>query len=225
MKKIIGNPEEKNNKNIKIINKIKINNYYIKNQEDFRIKIVNSINIEDDVLDIGKSSRQFYDKIKSKKLITLDNNDFGDYPDIIFDICDELDDSLKTKFDKIICLAILEHVYNPFKAAQNLKLMLKPGGTIFGYAPYLYPYHAPNDLKFQDYFRFSRDALAYLFKDFSYIELFPVRGRVSSSLNSFFGNKWKKYAEKTKINILLDKFSNDKINSLQCSGYNFVLKK
>ena len=95
MKKIIGNPEEKNNKNIKIINKIKINNYYIKNQEDFRIKIVNSINIEDYVLDIGKSSRQFYDKIKSKKLITLDNNDFGDYPDIIFDICEEVDDSLK----------------------------------------------------------------------------------------------------------------------------------
>ena len=136
MKKIIGNPEEKNNKNIKIINKIKINNYYIKNQEDFRIKIVNSINIEDYVLDIGKSSRQFYDKIKSKKLITLDNNDFGDYPDIIFDICEEVDDSLKDKFDKIICLAILEHVYNPFKAVQNLKLMLKPGGTIFGYAPY-----------------------------------------------------------------------------------------
>ena len=123
MKKIIGNPEEINNKNIEIINKIKINNYYIKNQEDFRIKIINSINIEDYVLDIGKSSRQFYDKIKSKKLITLDNNDFGDYPDIIFDICEEVDDSLKDKFDKIICLAVLEHVYNPFKAVQNLKLM------------------------------------------------------------------------------------------------------
>ena len=225
MKKIIGKAKEKNLENIEIINKIKVNNFYIKKQQDFRVKIIDSIEKDDDVLDIGKSSRQFYDKIKSKNLTTLDSNDFGDYPDIIFDLCDEIDETLVGKYDKIICLAILEHVYNPFKAVENLKKMLKPNGIIFGYAPYLYFYHAPKDLKLQDYFRFSRDALAYLFKDFSDVELFPVRGRISSAFYSMFGGKWKKYAEKFKINILLDKFTSDKINSLQCSGYNFILKK
>ena len=225
MKKIIGKAQEKNLRNIDIINKAKVNNYYIKNHEDFRVKIINTIDKNDEVLDIGKSSREFYEKINSKNLTTLDANDFGDYPDIIFDLCDEIDNSLIEKYDKIICLAILEHVYNPFKAVENMRSMLKPGGVIYGYAPYLYFYHAPKDLKFQDYFRFSRDALAYLFKDFSHTELFPVRGRVSSSFYGLFGSKWKKYVEKFKINIFLDKFINDKTNSLQCSGYNFILKK
>ena len=50
--------------------------------------------------------------------------------------------------------------------------MLKNDGIIYGYVPYLYYYHAPYDLKFQDYFRFSKDALANLFKDFSDVEYF-----------------------------------------------------
>ena len=77
MKKVIGKAKEKNLENIEIINKIKVNNFYIKNQQDFRVKIIDSIEKDDDVLDIGKSSRQFYDKIKSKNLTTLDSNDFG----------------------------------------------------------------------------------------------------------------------------------------------------
>jgi hypothetical protein len=91
--------------------------------------------------------------------------------------------------------------------------------------PYLYKYHAPNDLKYQDYFRFSRDALSYLFRDFSEIKLFPVRGRLSTPLNLLFGNRWKNYFEKFGINILLDKLTNINTNRIQCSGYNFIIKK
>ena len=50
-------------------------------------------------------------------------------------------------------MGILEHVYDPFKAVNNIFKMLKKDGIIFGFAPYLYYYHAPNDLNFQDYFR------------------------------------------------------------------------
>ena len=145
--------------------------------------------------------------------------------DIIFDLCDELDESLNERYDKIICLAILEHVYNPFLAVDNLKKMLKKNGTIYGYVPYLNYYHAPNDLKFQDYFRFSKDALVYLFKDFSSIKLFPIRGRFSTPLNIMFAGRWKKYIEKTSLNIFLDKFSTDEKNIKQCSGFNFVINK
>ena len=169
--------------------------------------------------------REKFDKIKSKNLVTLDVNDFGDYPDIIFDICDDLHEDLCEKYDKIICIALLEHVYDPFKAVSNLKKMLKKDGTIYGYVPYLFYYHAPGDLKFQDYFRFSKDALAYLFRDFTNLEIFPVRGRISAPLNILFAGRWKKYIEKTKINILLDKFIGDRKNSEQCSGFNFIVKK
>ena len=54
MKKIIGKPMQTNSKMIELIKKTKINNYYIKNHEDFRKRIVEDINIDDDVLDIGK---------------------------------------------------------------------------------------------------------------------------------------------------------------------------
>jgi len=224
MKKIIGNPEQTNKELINIVKKIKINDYYLKNKKDFRDKILEEVHENDCVLDIGMAMRDKHESVKSALLETLDVNDFGDYPDIICDICSDIK-GLEKKYDKIICLAILEHVYNPFKAIQNLKLMLKNSGVIYGFVPYLYNYHAPIDLKFQDYFRFSKDSLAYLFKDFDQVELFPFRGRLSSSLHMLFGNKWKKYIEKTKLNLFLDKFIPDEINHKQCSGFYFIIKK
>ena len=225
MNKIIGNPNLTNNELVKIINRTKTNNFYIKNNKDFRDRIIDNIVLEDCVVDIGKSMREKFVNINCKKIETLDVNDYGDYPDILFDICSDDLDILENRYDKIICIAILEHVYNPFKAINNLKKMLKPNGIIYGYVPYLYHYHAPKDLKFQDYFRFSKDALSYLFKDFKDVELFPVRGRFSSPLNLLFAGRWKKYMDKTGINILLDKLTSDEKNLKQCSGFNFILKK
>ena len=225
MKKIIGNPSKTNNDLIETIKKLKINYFYIKNQKDFRDQVLKEIKPEDDILDIGMAMRDRHKKIKANLVETLDVNDFGDYPDIICDICSEEINGLEMKYDKIICIAILEHVYDPFKAVKNLRKMLKDDGILYGYVPYLYHYHAPKDLKFQDYFRFSKDALAYLFKNFKSIELFPVRGRISTPLNILFAGRWKKYIEKTNINIFLDKFVSDEKNLKQCSGFNFIVKK
>ena len=224
MKKVIGNPNLYNNSLIELIKKTKINNYYLKNQKDFRDRILDEIDLNDHILDIGMAMRDKHKKIQSQILETLDVNDFGEYSDIICDICSDIS-GLENKYNKIICIAILEHVYDPFAAVSNLKKMLKNDGIIYGYVPYLYYYHAPNDLKFQDYFRFSKDALAYLFKDFSEVELFPVRGRISTPLNILFAGRWKKYVEKTNINIFLDKFFSNEKNTKQCSGFNFIVKK
>ena len=224
MKKILGNPSETNKKLISLIERVKINNFYLKNRKDFRDQILNEIKPNDDVLDIGKAMRDKHQNIVCKSLETLDVNDFGSYPDIICDICSDVTD-LQNKYDKIICIAILEHVYDPFRAVSNLRKMLKNNGIIYGMVPYLYHYHAPQDLKFQDYFRFSKDALAYLFKDFDTVELYPVRGRISSSLHMMFAGRWKNYMEKTNINIFLDKFSSNEKNLKQCSGFNFIVKK
>ena len=224
MKKVIGNPAKTNENLISLIKKTKINNYYLKNKKDFRDKVLEEIAPNDHVLDVGMAMRDKHKQIKSAILETLDVNDFGDYPDIICDICSDIT-GLEKKYDKIVCLAILEDVYNPFKAVENLKLMLKENGIIYGFVPYLYNYHAPKDLQFQDYFRFSKDSLAYLFKDFNYVELFPFRGRLSSSLHMLFGNKWKRYIEKTKLNFFLDSFISDEINYKQSSGFFFIIKK
>ena len=224
MKKTIGNPIKTNEEIINLIKKTKINNYYLKNKEDFRDKILKEIEPNDHVVDMGMAMREKHKKIKSALLQTIDANDFGDYPDIICDICADIN-GLENKYDKIICLAVLEHVYNPFKAIENLRSMLKVNGIIYGFVPYLYKYHAPMDLKYQDYFRFSKDTLAYLFKDFSDVELFPLRGRLSSALHMLIGNIWKKYIEKTKLNFFLDNFISEEINFKQCSGFYFIVKK
>ena len=224
MKKIIGDPNKINNQLIDLIKKVSINNYYLKNQEDFRDRILNQIQKSDHVLDIGMTMRDKHAKINANFLETLDVNDFGEYPDIICDICSDIN-GLENKYNKIICIAILEHVYDPAAAVKNLRMMLKNDGIIYGYVPYLYYYHAPKDLKFQDYFRFSKDALAYLFRDFKEVELFPIRGRISTPLNILFAGRWKKYIERTKINILLDNLVSDQINQKQCSGFNFIIKK
>ena len=121
MKKVIGLPTETNKKLVDLIKKTKINNYYIRNQADFRKRIVEDVKFDDDVLDVGKGMRDKFTNLKSKKITTIDVNDFGDYPDIIYDICSDPDENLVEKFDKIICLAVLEHVYDPFAAVKNIR--------------------------------------------------------------------------------------------------------
>ena len=53
MKKVIGLPTETNQKLVDLIKKTKINNYYIRNQADFRKRIVEDVKFDDDVLDVG----------------------------------------------------------------------------------------------------------------------------------------------------------------------------
>ena len=219
----IGNPKEKNKELIDLIKNVRINQFYLNNEKDFRDLILSNIQKSDSTLDIGKGMREKFSMISCENIETLDVNEYEDYPDIMCDLCGEIDDNLRNRYDKIICLAVLEHVYNPFKAIDNINKLLKDGGKIYGMVPYLYHYHAPEDLKFQDYFRFSKDALSYLFKDFKEVELYPIRGKLSTSLNILMEGKWKKYLEKTKINIFFNKFFNKNLN--QCSGYNFILKK
>lgn len=45
------------------------------------------------------------------------------------------------RFDFIICNAILEHVKNPFKCAEEMYRVLKIGGSIYVEVPFIQPYH------------------------------------------------------------------------------------
>jgi SAM-dependent methyltransferase len=44
-------------------------------------------------------------------------------------------------FDAVICLNVLEHVKDPFKAAQEIARVLKPGGKLYCVVPFLQPVH------------------------------------------------------------------------------------
>jgi hypothetical protein len=225
----IGDPEKTNQKIRDIISLVKINEDYLNNSNDFREYILKSVNYSSAVLDVGKSMRNKYEKLNVKKKNTLDLNKFQDYPDFQLDLSDpdlKIEQTeLYKKYDEIICLAVLEHVYDPFIALDNLKKMLKNNGIIYGYVPFLYFYHAPKTLIFQDFYRFSKDGLAYLFRDFNELNIYPVRGRFPSSLYILFGSFWKKFLEKKIINNFLNKMTSKSSNYNQSSGYYFVAKK
>jgi SAM-dependent methyltransferase len=225
---IIGNPNKNKLLQKKLISRINIDKKYLNSHLNFRNEILKKINKNMKVLDVGKSMRDDFIKISCKEIITLDINIFEDYPDVQFDLSEKIEiekTELNQKFDVIICLAVLEHVYNPFNAIQNLRKMLNHGGVIYGYVPFLYHYHAPKDLNFQDYYRFTKDGLAYLLKDFKKVKIYPVRGRLSSAMHILFGSLWKKTFEKFKVNLILDSFFSKEKNSKQTGGFNFIAFK
>lgn len=122
--------------------------------------------------------------------------------------------------DAILCISVLEHVENPIKACQELYRVLKPGGYCYVYVPFLYYYHAEHGY-YKDYWRFTKDTIDYLFKDFSGIEKHNTRGALGT---------WLKLSPFGKIDILAKAFGwldvvFGKSNSSQTSGYNIFLVK
>ncbi|MHA1252651.1 MAG: class I SAM-dependent methyltransferase [Candidatus Helarchaeota archaeon] len=171
------------------------------------------------ILDIGKGSRKWYSIFEKNQILTLDINKYKDYPDIIDDIC-----SLRTindrKFDAVICNAVLEHTYSPELAIENIYNILKNEGIFFGFIPFIWRYHAPKNLYYQDYYRFTKDGIAYLFRNFKEITLYSVRGKYSSMLNLIAW--WKIIIEKfftEKINYIVDWLFKNKNETKQVSGY------
>ncbi len=124
------------------------------------------------------------------------------------------------RYDAVIALAILEHVYDPAAAIANFRRALKPGGRLFLYVPWIWRYHAPKDLIFQDYQRLSRDGLAYALRDFDEVTLYPLRGKYSAIANLL--KWWKPVIERRfggRINRLLDARASDWRNTIQASGF------
>lgn len=144
------------------------------------------------VLDVGQSSRDRFNLFERQKIETMDINPGSPPADIIDDICApsrlEYD-----RYDGIVCLSVLEHVYDPFAAIQQIHSLLQPGGYLLLHLPFLFRYHAPQDLSFTDGYRFSRDGIAWLLRDFHEIRLYSIRGPYSSIFN--LHKFWKKRIE------------------------------
>ncbi len=173
------------------------------------------------VLDVGKSARHRFAFFRAGQALTTDINRFDDYPDVVDDICD-VQRLPWGSFDGIVCNAVLEHVYAPERAVTNLYQLLQPGGHLLGYVPFLYRYHAPATLKYQDYYRYTKDGLAYLLRDFSAVTLYPYRGRFSTICNLLPG--WKSWVERIfgqRVNRLVDGALAFKGSPHQVSGYYF----
>ena len=122
--------------------------------------------------------------------------------------------------EAIICMSVLEHVEDPRKAVGELYRVLKPGGQCFVYVPFLFYYHSEEGY-YKDYWRFTHDTIALLFKNFSTIEVEPVRGPLATWLHISPLGRIKPLVI---LFNLLDKIF-DKTSSHQVSGYYVFLTK
>lgn len=177
------------------------------------------------ILDVGDSMRRHRDALKGRAE-TLDLNDIDaedenlTRPDILGDICSPFPGWMAQRYDSVIALAMLEHVYDPPAAVANFRMALKPGGRLFLYVPWMWRYHAPKNLVFQDYQRLSRDGMAFLLRDFENVTLYPIRGKYSAILNML--KFWKKRVEEPfggRINRMVDARTSDWRNTMQASGF------
>ncbi len=85
-------------------------------------------------------------------------------------------------YDTAICLEVLEHVPDPFRAAREISRILKPDGALILSVPHLSRLHdEPND-----YYRYTRYGLCHLVEQAGLkVELIESRG----GLWSFFGHQ------------------------------------
>ena len=197
----------------------------------FKEKITKIFTEKETIIDIGgglrisKKQGNRFQKDREWIVPLAENKDYkimdpvSDYsPDIIGDIHDlPLEDD---SIDAIICMAVLEHVENPFQAVREIRRVLKPDGYCFIYIPFLFYYHAEKGY-YKDFWRFTKDGVEELCKDFSSVEVQNVRGAFGTwvKLSPLGRAKWV-------INLanFIDKLIK-KQSSRQASGYNIFLVK
>lgn len=83
----------------------------------------------------------------------------------------EMDD--RSAYDIILCLNVLEHVYDHARAIENMRTALTPGGTLCVAVPFAFPLHDEPG----DYWRFTEHALRRMLADFADVTITPQRSR------------------------------------------------
>lgn len=142
---------------------------------------IREISQKKSVLDIGGGSG-FQKGLGKYKHLFLNNYKSFDIPGMGADIEGDIHDmsTESESVDGIICNAVLEHVVDPIRAANEMHRILRKGGVALIQVPSIYPYHGNKGYGgkpgYGDYWRFFDDSLSYMFRDFSKVEIIKTGG-------------------------------------------------
>lgn len=117
-------------------------------------------------LDIGSKMSPYLDHIPHTRYLRLDIDEKNE-PDICCDIHEIKWES--NYFENVIATEVLEHLYDPARAVNEIHRVLKPGGSCVLSTRFIHKYH-PDPC---DYYRFTPDSLALLFEKFENVEVIP----------------------------------------------------
>jgi SAM-dependent methyltransferase len=121
-------------------------------------------------LNLGSGNSNVSDKILNVDIFEYENvNIVCDIENLPF-----IDNSIDIVFN----IAVLEHVKEPEKVIDEIKRVLKKGGIVISFFPFIQPFHAsPNDFS-----RRTKEGMKILYKDFNIIELNSAGGPTSGFL-------------------------------------------
>lgn len=113
-------------------------------------------------LNLGSGNSDLGDDLLNVDLLPYQNVDI---------ICDIENIPFKdNSVDYIINIAVLEHVPNPQKVIAEIHRILKPGGKIYCFIPFMQPFHASP----YDFQRFTTEGMKHQFREFEIMKLKSV---------------------------------------------------
>lgn len=119
---------------------------------------------EERTLDVGGGSGPYKKYFPNRVCIDAEA---GEGVDVVGDAHD-LSRFKDGEFASVLCTEVLEHLHTPEKALDEMRRVLKPGGTLILTTRFIFPLHnIPGD-----YFRFTRYGLAHLVRAWRSFEIY-----------------------------------------------------
>jgi len=119
------------------------------NYRDQLENYLKSLNIKaDTVLDVGGKELPIKDRVNGWK---VKNYSILDLPEYNLNVKNQ---DYYMEADIVFCLEVMEYIWNPNIALENLYDLLKDDGILYITFQFLYPIHEPNQF---DYLRFTKE--------------------------------------------------------------------
>jgi SAM-dependent methyltransferase len=136
------------------------------------------------------------------------------HPDIVGDV-----QNLPLKdesVDAFFCVSLLENVEEPQKAMKEIFRSLKKGGYCYGTVPFI-RHFGPMPGYYNDFYRFTKEGLKYLVRDFAEVEIVRKKGPLTTLIRLI-----PRMGKVTLFEPLDDRFF---ANANLTTGYEFLCRK